>query len=91
MSASDSLIAAARECDQERDVAPNKVLRPIGAVSKEWCESQYSTELPQWIYWKVVEHIHTFVGRRGKTLLYKRNEVVQGIDKEEFDVRNKHT
>lgn len=80
-----ALIAADKECTDQRDIMPDKALRPIGTVSKEWSECEHSTELPHWIYWKVDGYAEVFRGRRGSVLLYERCESVVGIEKEEYD------
>ena len=74
------LIAAEKECTEHLDVNPDKVLRPIGAVFRQWIEPISSTELPHWINWRVKAHGQTFRGRRGDTLLYERHEEVESFD-----------
>ena len=73
------LIKAEKECTERVDVNPDKVLRPIGTIFKEWTECECSTELPHWVTWKVVGYIQSFRGRRGDTLLYERMEEIQSV------------
>ena len=74
------LIAAEKECTEREDVCPDKVLRPIGTVFKDWSECKTSTELPHWSWWEVVAYMQVFRGRRGNTLLYERHEEIKGIE-----------
>ena len=83
----EAMIEAYKECTEEADVAPDKVLRPLGSVFKTWAECECSTELPHWIYWKVDEHIRTFKGRYGKTLRFERNESIVSIPEKEYLAR----
>lgn len=81
----EALIEAERECTERVDVCPEKVLRPIGFVFKDWCESLSSTKPPHWIYWKIDEHCTTFQGRHGDKLLYERCESLISISEEEYE------
>jgi len=78
-----ALINAERECTEHRDIVPDRVLRPIGTIFKEWSECTNSTDLPHWIWWKVTGEHQTFVGRRGDIGLYERHEEIQGIEEPE--------
>ncbi len=80
----EALIRAEKECTESRDIEPEKVLRPIGTVFKEWVEHKSSTEVDGWAYYKVDEHIQVFRGRRGKVLLYGRCESIVGIEEIEY-------
>ncbi len=71
-----ALISAEKECTERVDVNPDKALRPIGTVFKEWNECKCSTELPHWVCWKVIGYIDSFRGRVGNTLLYERMEEI---------------
>lgn len=73
------LIAAERECTEQRDISPNKVLRPIGATFKEWTEDMCSTDLPHWITWEVVGYMQVYRGREGDVLLYERCEEIKSV------------
>lgn len=74
------LINAEKECTKREDIRPDKALRPIGTVFKEWTECETSTELPHWTWWEVVAYRQSFRGRRGNTLLYERCEEIKGIE-----------
>ena len=80
----EALIKAAKECIDSIDVNPNKTLKPIGAVFKEWAECPCSTGLPHWIYWKVDEYTKVFRGRSGNTMRYERAESIVGISESEY-------
>ena len=71
------LINAEKECTERVDVNPDKVLRPIGTIFREWNECLCSTELPHWVTWKVVGYLQSFRARYGNTLLYERMEEIQ--------------
>ena len=73
------LIAAEKECTEQVDVIPGKVLRPIGTTFKEWNECSCSTGLPHWITWKVIGYIQSYRGRSGDTLFYERMEEIQSV------------
>lgn len=73
----ESLVAAEKECTEQVDIAPEKVLRPIGTKFKDWIESINSTDLPHWSYWVVVAHVQSFRGRRRNALLYERMEEIR--------------
>ncbi len=75
----ESLIKAGQKCTKEVDIHPEKVLRPIGTVFREWNECLASTDLPHWIYWKVIGYGETFVGRHGNVLRYERHEVIEAF------------
>ncbi len=77
----ESAIKAEKECTEEEDIEPDKVLRPIGTVFRVWIEPQWSTELPHWAYWEVVRYITSYCGRKGNILLYERHEEIRGIEK----------
>lgn len=81
----ESLIAAEKECTESVDIAPGKVLRPIGTVWKEWFEPATSTDPPHWIYWEVMNYAQAYRGRRGDTLLFERHEEIKSIDLEEYE------
>ena len=71
------LIKAEKECTKRVDVAPDKVLRPIGETYEEWIESGTSTEQPHWVTWEVVDHMEVFSHRSGETLYYERYEEIK--------------
>lgn len=73
----DVMIRAENECTDKEDIHPDKVLRPIGFTFKEWVDELCSTDIPHWMWWKIVGHIEAFVGRRGDVLLYERNEAIE--------------
>ncbi len=74
------LQSAERECTSEVDVCPGKILRPIGTTFKEWSEDMSSTDLPCWVYWRIIGYGKTFKGRRGGVLLYERHEEIENIE-----------
>lgn len=73
----ESLIKAEKECTEQRDVNPDKVLRPIGTLFKEWIKNDNSTELPHWAVWEVCGYMEIYRGRRGNVLLYQRSEEIK--------------
>jgi len=75
----EALIKAEKECTERVDVNPGKILRPIGAVFKDWCECLSSTDLPHWSWWRVKGYMQSFRGRRSNALLYERMEEIEGI------------
>lgn len=77
----ESLIAAESECTAWVDIAPDKILRPIGTTFKEWTECLSSTEPPHWTTWKVTGYFNSFRGRQGDTLLYERVEGIEAVGK----------
>ena len=76
MGLADSLIKAEQDGAVWVDCKPDKVLRPIGTIFKEWNECISSTELPHWVVWKVVGHVESVVSLCGGTLLFERYEEV---------------
>jgi hypothetical protein len=72
----ESLIAAERECTEQVDIKPDKLLRPIGYVFKEWADCLTTTDLPHWILWEIVGYMEVYRGRRGNKLLFERCEEV---------------
>ena len=70
----EAIKAAYRECTNRVNICPDKVLRSIGTVFKEWIDDPCSTDLPHWTWWEVVGHFESFAGRNGDTLLYERHE-----------------
>lgn len=79
----EALIRAEKECAEEIDIDPDKVLRPIGTVFREWDECLMITELPHWIHWEVIGYSETFKGRRGNVLLYERHEELRSVETDE--------
>ena len=75
----EALIAADRDCTESIDILPNKVLRPIGYVFKEWNDCPTSTDLPHWMFWEVAGYMQVFRGRRGDKLMYERCEEIKGF------------
>lgn len=73
----ETLIRAEAECTEWTDAYPDKVLRPIGTIFKEWCEDICSTELAHWICWEVVGYMKSFSGRSGNEILYERMEEIK--------------
>ena len=74
------LLKASRECTKSEDIAPTKILRPIGTTFYEWVECKFTTELPHWLTWKVVGVIEEYKGRRGNTMLFERMNEIRLID-----------
>lgn len=75
----ESIIASEKKCTEQIDILPDKTLRPIGTVFKEWIECLCSTDLPHWTWWEVVGYMKVWRG----TGRYERCEEIQGIDKPE--------
>ena len=73
----ESMMKAEKECTSERDMAPLKQLRPIGATFEEWMECRFSTELPHWAVWEIIGYIKEYKGRQGDVLLYERFEEIR--------------
>ncbi len=76
----EALIKAERECTSAVDVLPEKVLRPIGTIFREWLEDIRSNDLPHWISWRVKGYGETYRGRRGDTILYERHEELESFE-----------
>ena len=81
----EALIAAYKECTEQRDIKPDKVLRPVGTVFKSWCDDPCSTDLPHWVWWRVKGYMESFRQRHDYVLFYERMEEIEGIDEPEHD------
>ena len=76
----EALISADKECTKRRDIAPDKVLRPIGTIWREWIEPNAFTELPGWMYWRVKGYVEVFKWREGDTIYYERHEEIEATE-----------
>ena len=76
------LISSEKEFTDWKDINPNKVLRPIGTIFKEWIENITSTEPARFYTWEVVGYFQSYRGRRGNIGLYERMEEIRLADEE---------
>lgn len=56
------------------DVKPDKVLKPMGYVFKEWYDCPSSTELPHWTFWEVTGEFQSW---RGPGRYERMNEIMR--------------
>ncbi len=72
----EAIIAAEKRYTGEQvDVKPDKVLKPIGYVSKEWTECLNTTDLPHWTFWEVIGEFKSWRG----TGRYERVNEIQSF------------
>ena len=77
--ATESLINAHKECTEWRDVSPGKEIL-IGRIFKDWVECLSSTDLPHWVWYKVVGVLEVFRYRKGNVGYYERFGEIRAVD-----------